>query len=265
MKVAEVRSLALELRSLGATLKDEAQDESVGAVLVSGVLAEQLAKELRAGAEPGSVLQGGPELLGRADVAVRVIAGEPTAEDDAFVRTSQSGDVPVVLVQLWPQPDWTRPFVLTPFVVECRAGEGFPVQEIAGRIVEASDHAAVLAARIPSLVDAAQDGSVLEAVVRSALIGLAGPRLGISRRLLTLEQIRLLSRLRTTTGATVDEEPRSRAAAAAAVFGTGYALRTVARSLRGVVPAPIANAAVAAAGTWAIAKVVEIVDERTRL
>ena len=71
------------------------------------------------------------------------------------------------------------PFVLTPFVVECRAGEGFPVDEIADRIVEATESSAVLASRAPVIEEATRGRLVKSAVLRSALIGLAGARLGV--------------------------------------------------------------------------------------
>jgi hypothetical protein len=248
---------------VGSTLTAVRDPSSVGPIAVSGMLAEQLAKELSAGAEPGAVIVGGAELAGRAEVLVRIVAGDPTADDEALVRTADAKGVPVVVVQLWPQADWTAPFVLTPFVVECRAGHGFPVSEIADRIVEATESGAVLASRAPVLAAATRAGLVTSAVIRSALIGLAGSRFGASRPLLSLEQIRLLSGLRSVSAASAaaDELP-ARAGGAAAVLGAGLAFRGVARSLRAVLPAPVANAAVAAAGTWVLAKAYQAAETR---
>jgi hypothetical protein len=255
VSAAGFRSLVEEARRVGSTLTDDPYPEAVGPIAVSGMLADQLAKELSAGASPGSVVVGGAELVGRAEVLVRIVAGDPGPEDDALVRAADARGVPVVVVQLWPQSDWTKPFVLTPFVVECRAGEGFPVGEIADRIVEASERSAVLASRLPLIDEASRAGSVRGAVIRSALIGFAGSRLGVSRQLLTLEQIRLLSQLRATAAGSVTADALPvRAGGAAAVVAAGFAFRSVARSLRTVVPAPIAHAAVAAAGTWLLAK-----------
>lgn len=262
MSAAGLRALVAEARRVGTTIT-EADSASVGPVGVSGMLAEQLAKELGAGAQAGTVVVGGAELVQRAEVLVRIVAGDPTAEDAELVRVADSAGVPVVIVQLWPQADWTEPFVLTPFVVECRAGEGFPVAEIADRIVEATEHGAVLASRAPAIAEASRSGAVTSAVIRSALIALAGPRLGVSRQLLTLEQVRLLSQLRTvSTGSPVADELPVRAGGAAAVLATGFVLRGVARSLREFVPAPIADVVVAAAGTWALAKVFELAEQR---
>jgi hypothetical protein len=258
-----IRALAAELRTVGTTITADLHPEDVGAVAVSGMLAEQLAKELAAGAEPGTVVVGGLEFVARAEVLVRIVAGDPTSEDEELVRAADANGVPVVIVQLWPQADWTTPFVLTPFVVECRAGEGFPVAEIADRIVESTEGSAILASRAPVIGEASRSGVVKNAVLRSALIALAGPRLGVSRQLLTLEQVRLLAQLRTvSTGSPLADELPVRVGAAAAVLAAGFALRGVARSLRTFVPAPAANVAVAAAGTWALAKAFELAETR---
>jgi hypothetical protein len=48
------------------------------------------------------------------------------------------------------------------------------------------------------------------------------------------------------------------------VVATGFAFRRAARALRTFLPAPLANAAVAAAGTWALAKAAELADAKLR-
>jgi hypothetical protein len=251
------------VRRVGSTITADADPASVGPIGVSGMLAEQLVKELAAGATPGAIVVGGVELVDHAEVLVRIVAGDPTSEDELLVRAADRRGVPVVIVQLWPQADWTMPFVLTPFVVECRAGEGFPVPGIAERIVESTERSAVLASRAPVIEEAARAGLVKSAVLRAALIGMAGSRLGVSRQLLTLEQVRLLSQLRTSTaGSAVADELPVRAGGAAAVLAAGFAFRRLARSLRTVVPTPIAHAAVAAAGTWVLAKAYQVAETR---
>lgn len=263
MSAAGIRELVDEVRRVGTTVTADVDRASVGPIGVSGMLAEQLVKELAAGAEPGAIVVGGTELVDRAEVLVRIVAGDPTSEDDQLVHAADRRGAPVVVVQLWPQADWTMPFVLTPFVVECRAGEGFPVREIAERIVECTESSAVLASRAPVIEEATHAGLVKSAVIRAALIGLAGARLGVSRQLLTLEQIRLVSQLRTTSaGSSVADELPVRAGGAAAVLAAGFAFRGLARSLRTVVPAPIAHAAVAAAGTWVLAKAYRVAEKR---
>jgi hypothetical protein len=232
---------------------------------VCGVLADQLAKELGVGAQPGSVLvsAGAPR---HAEVLVRVVAGTPTDDDEAVVRDADRAGIPVVLVQLWPQAEWTRPFVLTPFVVECRAGEGFPVEEIADRIVEASPCDVGLAWRAPALRASVERSIVRRAIVRAAALG-ALPRRGV-RPLITLEQIRMIAQL-----ASLDGPPsRDTAAAAASIGGpaglvtaSGVALSGLARTARRVLPSPLANGLVAGAGTWAIARAARALGSRAPL
>jgi hypothetical protein len=261
VRAVGVRALVGEVKSLGLAVRQEASPPPTGPIVVSGVLAEQLAKELGAGAAPGAVVvaSGVPPV---AEVLVRIIAGDPSPEDEELVREAEAKGVEVVIVELWPQADWTRPFVLSPFVVECRAGEGFPVREIADSIVDATENANVLAARAPALAAAAQDGIVRQAVVRSALIALSARR-GASRPLITLEQARMVSRLRAvSSGTAVSEELPVLAGGAAAALASGFALRRVARTARAVLPDPLARAVIAAAGTWALAKAFQVVESR---
>ncbi|HEX2426964.1 MAG TPA: hypothetical protein VHI53_03505, partial [Gaiellaceae bacterium] len=144
MRRVGILAVAAEAKGLGFALRSE-RAPSVGPVVVTGVLAEQLAKELGAGADPGAVTVGGEPLPSTLEVLVHVIAGDPTSADVELVREATIRGADTVVVELWPQEEWTRPFVLSPFVVECRAGQGFPVREIADRIVEASGNGTALA------------------------------------------------------------------------------------------------------------------------
>jgi hypothetical protein len=264
VNLSGVRSLVQEARGLGLAVRAEISPKSLpGAVVVSGMLADQLAKELAAGAAPGAVVVGAVPVPAHAAVLVRVIAGDPSPEDEALVRAASAASVEVVLVQLWPQADWTRPFVLSPFVVECRAGEGFPIAEIAARIVEAVEHAAALAAEVPTLAAAARAGVVRQAVVRSALIGLVGSKLGGSRPLLVREQATMVSRLRgVSSGAAVSDEQTVLGGSAAALLASGFALRGFARGAGAGLPRPLVNAAVAAAATWTFARAFQAIESR---
>lgn len=263
MRATDVRAFVGELKGLGFAVRDEIEPRSTGPIVVSGVLAEQLAKELGAGSAPGAVLVASSADHATAAVHVRIIAGDPSREDEALVAAARRHDVEVVIVELWPQADWTRPFVLSPFVVECRAGEGFPVAEIADRVIEAAEDAPVLAVKVPVLADATRSWLVKQAVVRSALIGFVGSRLGRSRPLLVLEQARLVSRLRAvSSGPAVSDELPVVAGSAAAVLASGFALRTAARSAGAALPAPLVNAAVAAAGTWSFARAFRLLESR---
>lgn len=266
MRALDVRAFVGELKGLGFAVRDELEPRRTGPVVVSGVLAEQLAKELAAGAELGAVVVATNADHADAAVHVRIIAGDPSPEDETLISAAARREVEVVIVELWPQADWTRPFVLSPFVVECRAGEGFPVGEIAERIVEAVEDAPVLAARVPVVAVATRSWLVKRAVARSAAIGLVGSRLGRSRPLLVLEQARLLSRLRAvSSGPAISDELPVVAGSAAAVLASGFALRSAARTAGAVLPAPLVNAAVAAAGTWALARAFRLLEARVRL
>jgi hypothetical protein len=262
---AGVAAILGELRSLGQTVREELEPPRVGPIVVSGVLAEQLAKQLGADAAAGSVAVGTGVPPANTSALVHVIAGDPSDEDVELVRTATTNGVAVVIVELWPQEDWTRPFVLSPFVVECRAGEGFPVREIADRISEATEDSAALAAAVPAIRDAAWAGVVKQAVVRSALIGLAADRFGASRPLISLEQVRMTGRLRRMTSADVLAEDRPMlAGTAAAVIASGFAFRHLARGARGFLPDPVAHAAVAAGGTLLLARAVRLLEGRMR-
>lgn len=229
---------------------------AVGSLVVSGMLAEPLARELGAGALPGAVLVREGGTLAGAEVVVRVIAGEPSAEDRSLVDAADRAGIPVVLVQLWPQAKWTEPFVLTPFVVECRPGEGFPVGEIADRIAEAVERAPALAGAIPVLRRAVEEDVVRGSVIRAAILGALGARRGPSRPALALAQAQTVSRLRALDPqlAGTSPDPRALAGTAALVYASGFALRALARAGRGKLPAPLVQAAVAAGGTWALAE-----------
>lgn len=259
---AGIRQGLLEGKGLWSELRDEPVHAG-GAVAVSGMLAEQLARQLGAGADPGAVVAREGVSVAGAEVVVRVIAGDPSPEDTALVRAADREGIPTVLVQLWPQAEWTKPFVLSPFVVECRPGEGFPVAEIAGRIGEAVEGAAALASRIPALQEAVVADVARGTIARAALTGFLGAR-GPARPALALQQARALSRLRAldpqAAGAT---DPRSTAAIAALVLAASFAFRAAARATRGTLPAPLVNAAVAAGGTWALTRAVQELQART--
>jgi hypothetical protein len=266
MNLASLRALVGEARELRSALDEEAGGEPASTVVVSGMLAEQLVRELGRGAALWSVrTQVGGELHA-GDVVVHVFAGEPSEDDVAYVRSANRLDVPVVLVQLWPQKDWTRPFVLSPFVVECRPGAGFPIEEIAARIVDAVGTGSALAERVPVLRDALEGRAVREAVARAAVVGALGGRGRAARPLITLEQARLLARLRPLPDEAVPAAPQAVVAGSvAALEAWGHLMRGLARRARRVVPAPLADTAIAAGGTWMLAAAAKAVRARTTL
>jgi hypothetical protein len=247
-----VRSLAFEARALAAAIQDAGAPERAGNVVVSGMLCEQLARELAAGAEPGAVVTDGAGRISGAEVVVHVMAAEPSSADEAVVHAADRAGIPVVLVQLWPQEEWTPPFVLTPFVVECRAGEGFPIADIAARIADAAERAEDLARRMPVLHDVVSHRLVTTSTLRSAVMALGAGK-GAARPVLALEQVRTASRLRSLEKRGADEG-RIVAATAVAALGLSFILREAARRARRTLPAPLVNTAFAAGTTWLVAK-----------
>ena len=262
MKRAELTSLALEAREALRTVQEKKAEAPVGPVVVSGTLAEQLARELGAGAKPGAVVVRDPPSVLGAEVVVRVIAGDPTDADDRLVRAADAIGTPVVFVQLWPQANWRAPFVLSPFVVECRAGEGFPVADIARMIARSVANPEALAGRVPVLEQPVESSAVATALARVALLGLLGARRKApARPLIALAQLRMLSSLRAAEG----PEGRSDlppAAVAGATLAASFALRQAARAAGRVLPRPFANAAIAAGGTWALAELLRRLQAR---
>jgi hypothetical protein len=109
VKKSPIVAAVLEARNLVNALREERKVAGIGPVVVSGMLAEQLAKELAAGAAPGAVVVSDDPRGVRAPVAIRIVAGHPSEADDAFVRDAERAEIPVVLVQLWPQETWREP------------------------------------------------------------------------------------------------------------------------------------------------------------
>jgi hypothetical protein len=193
------------------------------------------------------------------------MAGEPSAADAELVHEADRHGVPAVLVQLWPQEDWKPPFVLTPFVVECSPGQGFPIAEIAARIVEIVERPVELGRRVPVLEEKVAEAVVGLAVIRSALLALFSGRSRAARPLITLEQTRMLTELRVLENGEPPPGPEGLKAFApvgVAALGAGLVLRGVARSAKRVLPGPVVDVAVAAAGTWALAEALRRLDRR---
>jgi len=263
VKRGGLMAVALEAREALRTVQDKKAQDPVGAVVVSGTLAEQLVRELGPDAEPGAVIAREPPSVAGAEVIVRVIAGDPTEADDALVRAADAVGTPVVFVQLWPQANWRSLFVLTPFVVECRAGEGFPVRDIARTIVRSVAHPEALAARVPLLNDPVESSVVATAIARAALLGAVGTRRrGPARPLITLAQLRMVSSLRAAEGSEGQRELPP-AAVAGATLAVSFALRAAARVAARSLPVPLVNAAVAAGGTWALSELLRRLQARS--
>ena len=223
-----------------------------GPLLVTGVLAEALARELRAGGDASLVRTDGDP----ADAAavVRVVAGAATPEDERVLRAATRALVPTVVVQTG-EPSVRIPYVLATDVVACEPGRGFPVDEIVHALAAAlGQDGAALAAALPTMRDAVQSRRIEEGAVTAGALAVSG---GESQRLsvLALAQARMLSDVATAGGAAPPGAPRAAAEAVApplvAALGAGLAARTLVRRL------PVRNrlldSLVAAAVTYALA------------
>jgi hypothetical protein len=222
-----------------------------GPVLVSGKLADQLARQLAEGAEPGAVRTvGDPK---EAAALVFVVGGDATAEDERVLRAATRALVPLVVVQLG-EGSTRLPYVLPTDVVTCRPGKGFPIDDIGKTLARTlgKDGAAVARA-VPALRNAFQEQRAEESTISAATMAVTGgdaPKLP----LLALAQARALADISTARGDNREEGVPGLAsmvgAPLGAALGTGLAARALVRRL------PVRNrlveAAVAAGATYAL-------------
>jgi uncharacterized protein (DUF697 family) len=236
-----VLGLVRELRAAAADVRP---------LQVSGVLAEQLARELRAGGEARLVRVGGAPA--GAAVVVVVLGGAASADDEQLLRAAGRARTPVVAVQTGREPDLDVPYVLATDVVVARPGEGFPVDEIARAVAHRlGEDGTQLAARLPVLREAVCRELISSFSRRNGLIGAAVFVPGADLPVLTLNQLRLVLRIAAAHGVEIDEQ---RAPEIVATVGSGLAFRAVAREALGVVPLAgwAVKGALAYAGTRAL-------------
>lgn len=252
-----MRALGIGPRDLLALARHSRQARSVrGPLLVTGVLAEQLARELEAGGDEGLVRTGGEP----ADAAalVRVVRGAATLDDERALRAAARGLVPTVCVQL----DATRarlplPYVLAEDVVVCRPGRGFPVEEIATRLAAAlGSHGAGLAASLPVLRSAVERRRAAEGALSAAHLAALGAATGPRLPVLALAQAQMLSDLAVASGGAggsgdAKDTAQELAAPLGAALGTGLLARALVRRLP--FRARVLDGLVAAGATLALA------------
>lgn len=253
--------LGIGARDVVALARDaQASSAARGPLLVTGVLAPQLARELGAGADYGAVRTDGDPA--HAAALVRVVAGGATPEDESVMRQATRHLVPVVAVQTG-DPSARLPYVLPTDVVTCEPGRGFPTEEIARTLAVAlGREGAALARSLPVLRSAVEGRRAREGAADAGVLAAfgSGPRLAV----LALQQSRMLSDLATAGGRPAPSDPRAAAETVgpslAAALGTGLAARALVRRL------PVRNrlleAAVAAAATYALATVFSRVASR---
>jgi uncharacterized protein (DUF697 family) len=200
-------------------------------LVVTGPLAEQLAKELSRGAAPGAVRVAGR--VGDAACLVRVLAGAPTEEDERELKAAKRAKVPVVVVQTGTE-DFDVPYVLATDVVTCRPGEGFPVEEIAAAVAARLGEAGTgLAARVPVLREPLCRELIESFSRRYGIVAVAIFIPGADFPVLTLNQIRLVLRIGAAHGVEIDQQ---RLPEVLATVAAGFGFRAVARQLLGAIP-----------------------------
>jgi uncharacterized protein (DUF697 family) len=201
-------------------------------VVVTGVLAAELARALGGGAAPGAVVVGGEP--GEAAALLVVLGGTPTEADDQAMRRAARRSVPVIAVQTDPRADVTLPYVPAADVVVCPAGAGFPVDEIGRVLVSRLGQRAVpLGARVPALREHVVRELIRKASLQAGVVGALPWRKGADYPALTLLQGRLVLDLAAAHGRHVDRE---RAPELAVVAGTGLGARALVRRLPRRIP-----------------------------
>ena len=199
-----------------------------------------LARELRAGGDPGAVVE--QDVTG---AAALIWVGEV---DEEKLRAADRAKIPIVAVT----EAATLPYVLADDLVRVPPGQGFPIDRIAAALAgRLDDEGLALAARLPVLRAAVTDRLIASASRRNGLIGVAVFVPGVDFPILTFNQLRLVLRIALAHGEGLD---RSRAVELVGVVGAGFTFRAVARSLLDFIPFAgwAVKGAVAYTGTRAV-------------
>jgi uncharacterized protein (DUF697 family) len=247
-----MKTLGIAPRDVLALVRHAQRADLPGPLLVTGVLAEQLAGALAAGGDRALVATSGDP--GRAVALVRVVAGAATADDQAQLRAASRALVPVVAVQtgITTVP---LPYVHPVDVVDCPPGSGFPVEEIAEALARALGKDGMpLAAGLPVVRPAFEHRRVFDAAVSAGTLAAVTRHGGPHLPMLTLAQARMLSDLSTASGAGGRGDTRAAAEAVAPRLAAAVATGIVSRALVRRLPfrGRLAEGAVAAASTFAL-------------
>jgi hypothetical protein len=229
----------------------QAAGSAQGALLVTGILADGLSRQLAAGGDPSLVRTAGDP--SDAAALVRVVAGAASGEDERVLRTATRALVPVVVLQLG-DPAARLPYVLATDVVEALPGQGFPMDELATALAAAlGPRGPALARGLPVLRPAVERRRAADGALAAAAFAMAtgGPRLPG----LALAQARMLSDLGVASGAAAPGAPRAAAEAVAPPLGAALGAGLLARALVRRLPFRnrLVDGAVAAATTYALA------------
>jgi len=196
-------------------------------LLVAGLLAEQLARQLTAGGDAHAVRTGGsPDDV---EALVYVIGDSVTDDDERVLKFARRARVPVIVVAAGREAPPRIPFVLPTDVVRVEPGHGFPVETIA-RVLARSlgEEATSLARRLPVLRPAVCDRLIDSFARKNGIVSAAVFIPGADLPVLTLNQIRMVLRICAACGLEVDNQ---RAPEILATIGAGLGLRALAREL----------------------------------
>ena len=197
-------------------------------LLLMGVMADALERELSAGADATAVSR----LIDPADasVVVLVVGGEPTEVEVDALRRATRARVPIVAVQLDPRTTADLPYVRATHVVSCLPGRPLPTGEIVEAVascIRADDSA--LAVRLPVLREPLLRRTIGRSVLRAAAIGALPWFPAEQFPPLAVEQVRMSQRIGAARGqsSTLPVPPEL-----GIVLGVGLPMRSVARRLR---------------------------------
>jgi uncharacterized protein (DUF697 family) len=213
-----------------------------GPLAVGGAreLVPVLARALREGGDASTVVE--DRLDG---VSGLIWVGAP---DEERLREANRRDLPIIAVT---DAD-TVPYVLATDVVRVPPGQGFPLEEIGAALGRRLGDAAIpLAARLPVLRKPVCDALIARFSKKNAVIAAAVFIPGVDLPILTLNEIRLVTRIALAHGAELDG---SRFPELLGVVGAGLGFRAIARELLDAIPVAgwAVKAGVAYGGTRAI-------------
>jgi uncharacterized protein (DUF697 family) len=201
-------------------------------LLVLGVLAEQLARELTAGGDARAVRTGGPPE--DVEALVYILGGAVTEADERVLKLARRARVPTIVVAAGRELPERVPFVLATDIVRAEPGRGFPVETIAFALArKLGENATSLARHLPVLRPAVCETLIESFARKNAVISAAVFIPGVDFPVLTANQLRLVLRICASYGLQVDKD---RAPEIVATIATGLGARAIARELVGAVP-----------------------------
>jgi uncharacterized protein (DUF697 family) len=196
-----------------------------GPIVVSGAreLVPLLARELSAGGDATAVREGGALAGGAALVWIG-------AADEVVLREASRAGIPIVAVT---DAD-SLPYVLDTDLIRTEPGAGFPIDDIAKALARRlGDAGAPLAARLPVLREAIVEQLIRRTTHQNGLIGAAVFIPGVDMPVLTLNELRLVTRIAAAYGHQVG---RSDGVELLGVVGAGFGFRAIARQALDLIP-----------------------------